>query len=710
MVTVPAVLAALIVDAIGTGVKGASGFGRSGLLVLQSFAYVLLPFVLGAALLAFLLALTAWARDRARDRGMFTLGEDHRRVDVVAASLLVGPIYFLVLYRGALGTAKSFHNLDLAAFQFAVVALVALAVCWVLWLLLNLAVRRIRAAFERQWLGTAIVLTPGALLSAGALVWALVENAPGLGQLDGWLFVAAGAALLVLVVMSLVVRRTERGRRLFVWVGASLAVLGIAGGLLVGFLAPRVPGTIARNGSWSRMIVKTMRIATDFDGDGYSAWFGGGDCRPLDAEVHPGAPEIPGDSIDNNCIGGDAGKLATVKRPKWHAIPAAIPTRMNLVVVTIETLRADRVSFLGYEKKTTPKLDEIAESSVVFRRTYSASSLTRLALPALLSSYGPSEIRWKRQPRRKQMQRIRSSTPWLPEELKRAGYTTIAIHTNFRAFTKTESAGFDRGFKHYDTKTKLRYLGGTMRGFPGGAQIDKAIEYVDKYWDGPFFLWVHLVEPHFQYEAPEGAPDFGADEQGLYDAEIWGADRQVGRLAAHLRKKNLFDRTIFLVAGDHGEEFSEHGKRFHGSNLYEPQIRTAALMRVPGIGGRQIDRPVVFQDFAPTLLNLLRIQRSFRKMRGRNLTPLLLDGDLEETHFVVELFRVDNHRNYQAAVVNWPYKLVYVEDGHALELYNVEKDPEEKDPIEAAKGEVLGSMESFLFQYVDTVAKRSVTK
>ena len=166
-----------------------------------------------------------------------------------------------------------------------------------------------------------------------------------------------------------------------------------------------------------------------------------------------------------------------------------------------------------------------------------------------------------------------------------------------------------------------------MHGFPGGLQVDRALSLVDGVGDQPFLLWVHLLEPHYLYEQPPLAPRFGVTERDLYDAEIAEADRQAGRLVDGLAARGLLERSILLVAGDHGEEFGEHGERWHTSNLYEPQVHTAGLLRVPGVAGRRLRTPVALTDFAPTLLDLLGKPAGLTRMHGRNLAPLLRSGD-----------------------------------------------------------------------------------
>jgi arylsulfatase A-like enzyme len=305
------------------------------------------------------------------------------------------------------------------------------------------------------------------------------------------------------------------------------------------------------------------------------------------------------------------------------------------------------------------------------------------------------------------MRRILPSTPWLPQILQQNGYSTYAVMTDFRAFTSVETAGFDRGFSSFDTSTHLSYSGGTMRGFTGHDLVDKAVHVIDgQPADRPFFLWMHLMEPHFLYERSPRAPDFGSDEFSLYDDEIWEVDHQLAQLLKHLDEKGLLARTLIVFTGDHGEEFGEHGDRWHGSNLFQPQVHTAAFLYAPGLSPRRVRDATVLTDVTPTVLNLLGIRTGFSSLRGRNLMGLFAGGKLDPTMFVIENFTVDVAKHYMAAVVDFPHKLIYTEEGARMALYDVSQDPSELADLPRARDARVEAMESFLFEYLDKSAKR----
>jgi choline-sulfatase len=620
---------------------------------------------------------------------------DITRASVASVGLFAGAVFACVR------ACARFRNVELAAVLVTLLVLLAGIVCWVVALRLASFARQRRAQGRPLPLGfvaSAIVLL--------VLAWLGAESRSGLAQLDPRLAAAPVVFVLVLLLAD---------RSAFVREHARPLSLGLSGGSLLAwglFLALAGPPSSARlalNGAWSPYLLGALKRLSDVDGDGYSSLLGGGDCAAFDAAIHPGAAEIRGDGIDNNCIGGDSGRAAEPRRPSWGAAAHGSITNQNVVVVTIETLRRDHASFIGARHDTTPELRALAPESLIFERMYSAAPHTRLAVASLFSSYAPSEIEWLPQAAEKRMRRIGPQTPWLPELLAARGYDTAAVLTNFAAFTAQESAGFERGFRSYDVTTPLQYRGGTMWGFPTAEQVDKAIAFTQRA-RRPFLLWLHLFEPHYTYEQPPGAPRFGGDEQSRYDAEIWHVDQQIGRLIRALKEQGVWDKTVLLVSGDHGEAFGEHDDRWHGTNLHDPQLCPAALLRVPGVVGKRIKEAVTFTDLAPTLTRLLGDRQSFDQLRGRSLTPLLHRPTLPagSGSFVVESFSVDDGHAYQAALVAYPLKLIYIEEGRRFSLFDLATDPGERRPLAAESDPRAQPLLRELIGYLERARPRSL--
>ena len=672
-VAATSVIAGVLAEAGATGSRAAGGaWGEAALVALWTVGLWALPAALAAFGLAWVLA--ALCDEEALVEMLHLQWSLPARRDGLLVLMFAAPLWLGSVFVVARGNAR-FHNVELAAALTAVAALVAAG------LLGLIAAKAFGVLRRRREAGATLRALPAVAVAWQLLVliWLTLVCRAGLVQLDARLSAAPLAGLVAFVAADGSERLRRRG---------GVVTLSCAGVLLLAWLlflaaGGRAESALAQRGAWSRVLIGAVQQLTDFDRDGYSGFLGGGDCAPFDAAINPAAFEIVGDGIDNNCIAGDAGKASLPRRPTWGKSAHGSLSDLNVVVVTIETLRQDHASFLHATNDTTPTLRALAAESLVFERMYSAAPWTRLALASLFSSYAPSEIDWLPQAPEKRMRRLGPKTPWLPELLRARGYETIAVLTDFSAFTEQEDAGFERGFQHYDISTKLQYRGGTMWGFPAAEQVDKALGYVE-HAQRPFLLWLHLFEPHYRYEQPPGAPHFGDDDQSRYDAEIWHADHQLGRLIEGLRQQRVWDKTVLLVTGDHGEAFGEHADRWHGSNLHDPQLRPAALLRVPGATGKRLDVSVTFTDLAPTLARVLGDRQTFDQLRGRSLAPLMHHATLPdgENDFVAESFSVDDGHAYQAALIAYPLKLIYVETGRTFRLFDLVADPNENRPLD----------------------------
>lgn len=665
-----AVLAVAVVDAAGTVATTSGSFPQFALHLVYLVPWTV---VVAVPLAIFLLGVASALRAASR----------RAVVGVVSLAVLAD---YGVIY----GVTTTFQNKELASLLAAGLAVVLLGV--------GIFAYRALAKLESRKPSVSTAIAVGAVfVSLGTLGYL---NLDGFAQLDRWTLAAPVVAALVLVLGLLVARPFARPVRRWPWVAVATAVVGTIAAVVVGSVYPEIAGTLAHDGPWSRFLARGVQVATDFDRDRASSFFGGGDCAPFDGEVGPGQAEIPGDGIDNNCIGGDASASAEHRAPGWVE-PPADPSKLNFLLITVEALRPDHTTFGGYDRDTTPNLAKLAKRSIVFDRFYASSTFTRLSLPALMTSRTPSAVVFETQPGKK-MPRIADENPWLPEVLQQAGFRTGAVHANFSAFDDTNSMGFDRGFDNYDVSAKVRYRGGTMQGFPAKKQTNTTLSFLED-GKGRFFAWVHFLEPHYKYQKYPGSPDFGDDDISKYDSEIWGVDQEIGRIVSALRKKKLLDETVIFVTGDHGEEFMEHGKRFHGTNLYEPQVRTVGLLHVPGVEPKRVNVPVSLADVAPTVANVLGVKKDFDRWSGRNLTPLLVGEPAEDRPVILEVWEITNQRNYRAAVVSWPYKLHWREQGKEIELYDVAEDPAERDDLAAEPRHrgILESLKTTLFTYVD---------
>ncbi len=596
--------------------------------------------------------------------------------DLVLTGLPLLALSSFGLYAAILEAPKRFRNAELSALLIALgMASLTLSLFWLALLLARWSHRTRRRSRTVHWVACVL---PAALASAGPWSLMLWDNRSGLVQLNRWLLGGVVSALLTYFVAA----RFWHGRPPITQsVKRKYAALFVAtvGSLCGVFLPWPIVSVVARSQGVAPLFVVALRTATDFDRDGYSSLLMGGDCAPFDPNVHPGAPEIPRDNIDNNCVGGDSTGIPKSKPPRWHARPAEVPSKLNVLLITVDTVRADRVSFLGHHQRTTPNLDAYAARAYVFERFFATTPWTRLTVASMFSSRPPTRVHWQKGKKRPAV--LAPDNPWVPSLFQRAGYETIAVLNSFEAFTDREELGFDRGFGTYDTSTRVRYQGGTMRGFPGQEQLKVARRHLRRSRKQPFFMWVHLLEPHYLYERSPRAPNFGADKQGLYASEIWEADAVVGSLLEEVKQQGLEDTTLVMVVGDHGEEFQEHGRNWHGGNLYQTQVHTIGLVHVPGLPGGRIREAVSHEDIGPTLLNLAGLRGGFATLAGRNLTGLLSRGErLPRAHFFLER-ELRHGKDYMAALVHYPHKLIYNADGRSFEFFDLSRDPGETSSL-----------------------------
>ena len=273
--------------------------------------------------------------------------------------------------------------------------------------------------------------------------------------------------------------------------------------------------------------------------------------------------------------------------------------RPNVLLVTLDTTRADRLGAYGYTLGETPVLDRLAREGVRFADATSQSPLTAPAHAALLTGQYPGRLGV----RTNGSSPVPESAVTLAESLRAAGYRTGAF---IGAFVVDRAYGFGQGFDLFDA---------SFEGFsqeikqqvqrPAQQVVDPALAWIGGVPPGtPFFAWIHLYDPHTPYDPP---PPYSAKfKVRPYDGEIAYADAQFGRLLSALRASGALDRTIVAVIGDHGESLDEHGEEDHGIFLYDAVSRVPWIMRLPNAAraGAVVQEQVRSVDLTPTLLDL----------------------------------------------------------------------------------------------------------
>jgi len=422
--------------------------------------------------------------------------------------------------------------------------------------------------------------------------------------------------------------------------------------------------------------------------------------------------------------------------PEQAAAPALLRAGTGdtpVIIYLIDTLRADRLSVYGYTAAKTPAFDALATESVLFEKAYAAAPWTLPSLTSMLTSTYACEhgvVESKR--------RLGPKLDTLPERMKARGYKTAAFFNNFFAGAV---AGLDRG---YDLAQ--------MRPDTADDPTPEVFPWLDTVGTDKFFLYIHTMEPHhpfytpYEYTKPFGHFDVDKKENylslyflyrtqkfldssagrvpgttdnsaqmatlqkglnnlkpmisTLYDASVHYADHNLGRLVADLKRRGLWDKSLFIVLADHGEELEEHGTWFHDQSLYEELLHVPLLIKFPGganAGTRITDR-VSLVDLRPTMLDFLGDADGCQQCRGSSLLPLLAGKPLSRTiatdapgvrlneagYYKLEK---DARGDVNVALRAGSLKGIWNEGPESVEVYDLARDPGEQANLAAGDPE-----------------------
>ncbi|MFL5305733.1 MAG: sulfatase-like hydrolase/transferase [Polyangia bacterium] len=437
-----------------------------------------------------------------------------------------------------------------------------------------------------------------------------------------------------------------------------------------------------------RALVGAARRLTDHDGDGFSARFGGGDCDDHRADVYPGAEDIPGDGIDQNCEGGDAKPVTAEAPAAAEAPPAPVEPRAgafkgNILIVTIDAFRGDRLGVAGYGRPAgrslTPTLDALARRGAYFKRVWSQAPNTPRSFPSILTGRYPTDIAWDKPT--VNYPNVLPSNHTFFESLRAVGLTPIGI---FSHFYFTADRGISRGFTEWSDDGALSIAesnkdSASPRIVPRViARLQQAAARKQR-----FVMWTHLFEPHSSYMAHKEFPTSLSGVPGLvekYDYEIAFADLWVKKLFDALHTAGLDKDTAIVVMADHGEAWGEHKAYFHGTDLYDEQTRVPLIIAIPGQTPRVIDQDAKLVDVAPTLLDLVGAPVP-ANMRGRSLLPAIEGKPLAAAPVYAELMPATAWPHQASMMVSDGHKLIHRITERRWEMYDLRRDPGEKNNL-----------------------------
>jgi len=387
----------------------------------------------------------------------------------------------------------------------------------------------------------------------------------------------------------------------------------------------------------------------------------------------PRAAALFGLLASATAVAGVSAHLAQSDRPS-----------IGIVIVTLDTTRADRLSVYGYMDAAMPHLDALAREGVVFDQAVTVAPLTLPAHCSLFTGLFPPA----HGVRDNAAEPLAPTVATLAEILRGRGFRTGGF---VGSVVLDASRGLARGFEQYHGVTPD---GRTERPSPGqrrgDAVMSDALQWLEGVGDSPFFLWTHLNDAHRPYDPPEPYRSTFADP---YIGEIAFADAQVGRLLDALDRKRLRERTIVVVAGDHGESLGDHGERDHGIFVYESVLHVPLIVRAPNVPPSRVSDVVRLVDVMPTVLDLLGVPRPATD--GVSLADLLHGGtrhvDLEaySESFYPERFGWSPLRSLRSG----RFKFI---EAPRRELYDLERDPFEQRNLYQERRDLSNLMEQRL--------------
>ena len=390
--------------------------------------------------------------------------------------------------------------------------------------------------------------------------------------------------------------------------------------------------------------------------------------------------------------------------------PVAYP---NVIVITLDTTRADRMGFLGSKRGLTPNLDAMAKDSVVFKEAFSHVPITTASHTTIFTGTYPqfNHVNDFGVP-------ISPRLPYLPDLLHQRGYHTGAFVGSLILDPLDGTApGFDRGYDVYDAGFHLRQHGmDRYNSVERRAEVvvNHALSWLSQLPNGPFFLWVHLYDAHDPYDPPGPYKDRYKSQP--YDGEIAYADAALGRLLEQLRQHGLYKETLIAVMADHGESLGAHGENTHGIFLYDETLHVPLLIKLPfnQSAGKMVESRVGLVDVAPTILQVAGLPVP-KDMQGHALVTAAKQGMIRASVTGGEKeYPIYAETDYPHRGFGWSSlralrigKYLYIQ-APERELYNRDTDPQELHNLAASSRAVADTLALQLQQFRDKTSQSLV--
>ena len=373
---------------------------------------------------------------------------------------------------------------------------------------------------------------------------------------------------------------------------------------------------------------------------------------------------------------------------KDDGLPKASRSRPSVLLVTLDTVRADHLRCYGYSRIETPNLDGLAAEGVRFTNAYTQAPITLPAHAVILTGTYPMY----NAVRDFTSVGLPGSVPTLAEKLRREGYHTAAFVSSF---VLNSMWGLNRGFEVYDDAA----LDAGVKNSPfllarrGDVTTDRLLDWIASKGREPFFAWVHLYDAHSPYRSPE--PYRRRYPHRPYDGAVAFDDAQIGRVIARLRALELYDSTAIVVLSDHGESLGEHGESEHGFFVYNATLQVPLILKLPGetAKARVVSQPVATLDVAPTIAEICKLPSAdFASFQGQSLLRSMDESPFKppEEVYAESYYPRDSFGWHELRALVTP-NFKYIE-APRQELYDLRRDPGERVNIIATHSDLASSL------------------
>ena len=360
-------------------------------------------------------------------------------------------------------------------------------------------------------------------------------------------------------------------------------------------------------------------LALDVDRDGQISTLGGGDCAPFDPRRYTGAPDVPGNGIDEDCDGSDMTLQALSVRPPMQIPPGTIPAHPTVIFVTVDALTATKLAAIGGHRPVMPRLEELARRSLLFTHCFSQGPSTRMSFPSIFTSRWDSQQEFVYTARAPYSFSDKERT--LQDAFDDAGYETVAVIPNVY-FDRSRWESITKGFQRVDTSA----LSAPTGKHDAVEVTDATLRILSEERTRPLYLWVHYYDAHPPYGPPPGVTPPNHDDRTYYDEEVAYIDAQLGRLIDAVDHRS--DPTYLVLTSDHATSFYPvPGLRHwnYGYDIYTSTLHVPLLFHGPAVRTGLSEDVVSTMDVAPTLANLIGLDTKGR-FEGTSLAPELLEG------------------------------------------------------------------------------------